>query len=169
MADFAIASSARTYDNSVEQWKDGEVLFMRCSAWRDLGEHVTESLTCGTHVIASRRLRIRTYEASDGDLGTWAVAVTWMEAERELSRGHRPCRLPRPARARRRDPYRDAGVSAGNAATGRATKTVAVPMRAASTDKAVAAFLFESIADLMIQLQRLRRAASRVSRSAFRR
>ncbi|MEU6779314.1 single-stranded DNA-binding protein [Nonomuraea angiospora] len=70
VASFTIASSARTYDKSVEQWKDGEVLFMRCSAWRDLGEHVAESLTRGTRVIASGRLRMRTYETSDGDKRT---------------------------------------------------------------------------------------------------
>lgn len=70
VASFTIASSARTYDRSVEQWKDGEVLFMRCSAWRDLGEHVAESLTRGTRVIAFGRLRMRTYETSDGDKRT---------------------------------------------------------------------------------------------------
>ncbi|MEU7863872.1 single-stranded DNA-binding protein [Nonomuraea sp. NPDC049141] len=70
VASFTIASSARTYDKSVEQWQDGEVLFMRCSAWRDLGEHVCESLTRGTRVIATGRLRQRTFETSDGDKRT---------------------------------------------------------------------------------------------------
>jgi single-strand DNA-binding protein len=70
VASFTIASSARTYNKQVEQWQDGEVLFMRCSAWRDLGEHVAESLTRGTRVIASGRLRMRTYETSDGDKRT---------------------------------------------------------------------------------------------------
>lgn len=70
VASFTIASSARTYNKQVEQWQDGEVLFMRCSAWRDLGEHAAESLTRGTRVIASGRLRMRTYETSDGDKRT---------------------------------------------------------------------------------------------------
>ncbi|WP_113705187.1 single-stranded DNA-binding protein [Nonomuraea lactucae] len=70
VAAFTIASSARTYNKGVEKWEDGEVLFMRCSAWRDLGDHVAESLTKGTRVIASGRLRQRTYEASDGDRRT---------------------------------------------------------------------------------------------------
>ncbi|RBQ17789.1 single-stranded DNA-binding protein [Spongiactinospora rosea] len=67
VAGFTIASSARTYNKSIEQWEDGEALFMRCSVWRDLAEHVAESLTRGTRVIASGRLRQRTYETSDGD------------------------------------------------------------------------------------------------------
>ncbi|MFI6530828.1 single-stranded DNA-binding protein [Nonomuraea sp. NPDC050547] len=70
VAGFTVASSARTYNKSVEQWEDGEVLFMRCSAWRDLGEHVGESLTRGTRVIASGRLRQRTFETNDGDKRT---------------------------------------------------------------------------------------------------
>ncbi|MFB4273362.1 single-stranded DNA-binding protein [Nonomuraea sp. GTA35] len=70
VAGFTVASSARTYNKSVEQWEDGEVLFMRCSAWRDLGEHVAESLIRGTRVIASGRLRQRTFETSDGDKRT---------------------------------------------------------------------------------------------------
>ncbi|MEV0592464.1 single-stranded DNA-binding protein [Nonomuraea cavernae] len=70
VASFTVASSARTYNKQVEQWQDGEVLFMRCSAWRDLGEHVAESLTRGTRVIASGRLRQRTFDTSDGDKRT---------------------------------------------------------------------------------------------------
>ncbi|TMR89079.1 single-stranded DNA-binding protein [Nonomuraea basaltis] len=70
VAAFTIASSARTYNKGVEQWEDGEVLFMRCSAWRDLGDHVAESLTKGTRVIASGRLRQRTFETGDGDRRT---------------------------------------------------------------------------------------------------
>ncbi|GAA2803452.1 single-stranded DNA-binding protein [Nonomuraea dietziae] len=64
---FTIASSARTYNKQVEQWQDSEALFMRCSAWRDLGEHIAESLPRGTRVIASGRLRMHTYETNDGD------------------------------------------------------------------------------------------------------
>ncbi|MEV4888761.1 single-stranded DNA-binding protein [Nonomuraea sp. NPDC055795] len=70
VASFTIASSSRAYNKQVEQWQDGEVLFMRCSAWRDLGEHVAESLTRGTRVIATGRLRMRTFETSDGDKRT---------------------------------------------------------------------------------------------------
>lgn len=70
VASFTIASSARTYNKQVEQWQDGEALFMRCSAWRDLGEHAAESLTRGTRVIATGRLQMRTYETSDGEKRT---------------------------------------------------------------------------------------------------
>ncbi|GAA3660891.1 single-stranded DNA-binding protein [Nonomuraea antimicrobica] len=67
VATFTIASSPRTYNKQLEQWEDGEPLFMRCSAWRDLGEHVCESLTRGTRVIASGQLRMRSYETDEGE------------------------------------------------------------------------------------------------------
>ncbi|WP_431894647.1 single-stranded DNA-binding protein [Nonomuraea sp. bgisy101] len=70
VAGFTIASSSRTYNKQVEQWQDGEALFMRCSAWRDLADHVCESLTRGTRVIATGRLKMRSFETSDGDKRT---------------------------------------------------------------------------------------------------
>ncbi|MEU8402704.1 single-stranded DNA-binding protein [Nonomuraea sp. NPDC048892] len=70
VATFTIASSPRVYNKQLEQWEDGEALFMRCSAWRDLGEHVCESLTRGTRVIASGQLRMRIYETGEGDQRT---------------------------------------------------------------------------------------------------
>ncbi|MGW4640778.1 single-stranded DNA-binding protein [Sphaerisporangium sp. NPDC004334] len=70
VAGFSIASSSRTYNKQLEQWEDGEALFLRCSAWRDLGEHVAASLTRGTRVIASGRLCMRTYDTTDGERRT---------------------------------------------------------------------------------------------------
>lgn len=67
VATFTIASSPRVYNKQLEQWEDGEALFMRCSAWRDLGEHICESLTRGARVIASGQLRMRTYETDEGE------------------------------------------------------------------------------------------------------
>ncbi|GIH27940.1 single-stranded DNA-binding protein [Acrocarpospora phusangensis] len=67
VAGFTIASTARTYNKQIEKWEDGDALFLRCSAWRDLGEHVCESLRRGSRVIASGRLRQRTYETSEGE------------------------------------------------------------------------------------------------------
>jgi single-strand DNA-binding protein len=69
VAAFTIASTPRTLDKTSGEWKDGDPLFMRCSAWRDLGEHVAESLTKGTRVIATGRLKQRSYE-KDGQTRT---------------------------------------------------------------------------------------------------
>ncbi|MEV0826398.1 single-stranded DNA-binding protein [Nonomuraea rubra] len=66
VARFTIASTTRTYDKQTNQWRDGDQLFLWCTAWRDLAEHVCESLIRGTRVIASGRLRTRNYDDKDG-------------------------------------------------------------------------------------------------------
>jgi single-strand DNA-binding protein len=66
VASFTIASTPRVYDKATGAWKDGDALFMRCSAWRDLGEHAGDSLTKGQRVIATGRLKQRSYEDREG-------------------------------------------------------------------------------------------------------
>lgn len=63
---FTIAASRRIYDRDTGQWKDGDTLFMRCSAWRDLAEHIAETLVKGMRVIASGRLKQREYQDREG-------------------------------------------------------------------------------------------------------
>jgi len=45
-------------------------LFLRCTAWRHLAEHVAESLTKGTRVVVTGRLRQRDYETASGEKRT---------------------------------------------------------------------------------------------------
>ena len=52
------------------QWKDGDTLFLRCSAWRELADHAAETLTKGTRVIVTGRLKQRSYETPEGDKRT---------------------------------------------------------------------------------------------------
>jgi len=44
VAAFTVAASRRVYDQASGQWQDGDTLFLRCSAWRDLADHATASL-----------------------------------------------------------------------------------------------------------------------------
>jgi len=66
VADFTVASTPRSYDRQAGQWRDGEALFLRCTAWRQLAEHAAESLTKGTRVIVTGRLRQRSFELTEG-------------------------------------------------------------------------------------------------------
>ena len=66
VASFTIASTPRTWNRSTNQFEDGQALFMRCSAWRDLAEHCAQSLSKGMRVIAQGRLQQRSYQAQDG-------------------------------------------------------------------------------------------------------
>ena len=70
VADFTVASTSRTFDRQTNEWKDGDTLFIRCSAWRQLAENVAGSLTKGTRVIVTGPLKVREYERSDGGRGT---------------------------------------------------------------------------------------------------
>ncbi|MGN6606474.1 MAG: single-stranded DNA-binding protein [Jatrophihabitans sp.] len=70
VASFTIASTPRTFDRNSNEWKDGEALFLRCSIWRQAAENVAESLTRGMRVIASGRLKQRSYETREGEKRT---------------------------------------------------------------------------------------------------
>ena len=66
VASFTIASTPRSWNRSTNQFEDGQALFMRCSAWRDLATHCAQSLSKGMRVIAQGRLQQRSYQAQDG-------------------------------------------------------------------------------------------------------
>lgn len=66
VVNFTIASTPRTFNRQSNQWEDGQALFLRCSAWRDLAEHCARSLAKGMRVIAQGRLQQRSYQAQDG-------------------------------------------------------------------------------------------------------
>ena len=70
VANFTVASTPRTFDKQTNEWKDGDALFLRCAAWRQLAENVAESLTKGQRVIVTGALRVRQYERQDGSKGT---------------------------------------------------------------------------------------------------
>lgn len=66
VANFSIAATPRVFDKQSNQWVDGDALFLRCSAWRDLATHCAQSLAKGMRVIAQGRLQQRSYQAQDG-------------------------------------------------------------------------------------------------------
>lgn len=70
VANFTIASTPRSFDRASNDWKDGEALFLRASVWRDFAEHVAGSLTKGSRVIATGRLKQRSYETKEGERRT---------------------------------------------------------------------------------------------------
>lgn len=67
VANFTVASTPRTFDRQANDYRDGTTLFMRCSAWRNLAEHLAESLHRGDRVIVSGVLQAR--EWTDKDSG----------------------------------------------------------------------------------------------------
>jgi single-strand DNA-binding protein len=70
VANFTIASTPRSFDKASNDWKDGDPLFLRASVWREFAEHVAGSLTKGSRVIATGRLRQRSYQTESGEKRT---------------------------------------------------------------------------------------------------
>lgn len=70
VANFTVASTPRQFDRQSNEWKDGETLFMRCSVWRDAAENVAESLTRGSRVLVSGRLKSRSFDTKEGEKRT---------------------------------------------------------------------------------------------------
>jgi single-strand DNA-binding protein len=70
VANFTIASTPRHFDRQANEWKDDDALFLRASVWRDFAENVAGSLTKGMRVIATGRLKQRSYEDREGNKRT---------------------------------------------------------------------------------------------------
>ena len=66
VAAFTIANTPRFPDRTTGEWQDGETWFVRCSAWGDAAENIAASLSRGNAVVATGRLRCRTWEDKDG-------------------------------------------------------------------------------------------------------
>jgi len=117
VAAFTVAASRRVYDQASGQWQDGDTLFLRCSAWRDLADHAAESLTKGVRVIVTGRLKQRTYETTEGDKRTvyevdvddLGPSLKWATAK--IARTSRD-KVPHPADGP--DPWEVETAAAGN-------------------------------------------------------
>ena len=70
VASFTVATNSRYLDKTTNEWKDGEPTYLRCSVWRQYAENVAESLTKGTRVIVSGRLKQSSFETREGEKRT---------------------------------------------------------------------------------------------------
>lgn len=70
VANFTIASTPRNFDKATNDWKDGDPLFLRASVWREFAENVAGTLSKGSRVVATGRLKQRNYETKEGEKRT---------------------------------------------------------------------------------------------------
>jgi single-strand DNA-binding protein len=70
VANFTIASTSRVFNKEAREWRDGDTLFLRCTVWQQSAENLADSLTKGTRVIVSGRLRQRSFETREGEKRT---------------------------------------------------------------------------------------------------
>jgi len=63
-----VASTPRTFNRNTSTWDDGETVWVRCTAWRELAENISRSLTKGTRVIVTGRLKAPSaYQSATGE------------------------------------------------------------------------------------------------------
>lgn len=67
VANFSVAHTPRYMDSVTNEWKDGEALFLRCNAWRDLAENIANTFVRGDRVIVTGKLKQRSWETKEGD------------------------------------------------------------------------------------------------------
>jgi single-strand DNA-binding protein len=65
VCNFRLAVTPRVRDGN--GWKDGDTSFFRITAWRQLAEHVGDSLSKGDRIIVQGQLRTRAWETPEGD------------------------------------------------------------------------------------------------------
>jgi single-strand DNA-binding protein len=66
VANFTVAHSTRIRD-AAGNWTDGDTSFFKVNVWRALAENAAESLTRGTRVVLTGRLKQRSWENQEGE------------------------------------------------------------------------------------------------------
>jgi single-stranded DNA-binding protein len=70
VANFRRAVTARVKDG--DTWKDGETSFFRVNVWRQLAEHVSDSLAKGDRALVVGRLKSRSWETPRATSARWS-------------------------------------------------------------------------------------------------
>ncbi|MCY0963118.1 single-stranded DNA-binding protein [Streptomyces sp. H27-H5] len=96
VAGFTIASTPRVYDRDRSEFVDGEPLFLRCSLWRAAAQNAAQSLTKGTRVIVTGRLKQRVFDDKEGrrrttvEIDAEEIAASLTYATATVTKTHRP-------------------------------------------------------------------------------
>ena len=70
VANFRLAVTARIKDG--DSWRDGDTSYFRINVWRQLAEHVAESLAKGDRAVVIGRLKSRSWETPRATSGRWS-------------------------------------------------------------------------------------------------
>jgi len=70
VANFRLATQERSYDKAQDLWVDGDRMYLTVSCWRNLADHVADSLRKGDQVVVHGRMKIREYKTEEGDRRT---------------------------------------------------------------------------------------------------
>jgi single-strand DNA-binding protein len=63
-----VGSTPRQMNRQTNAWEDGETVWVRCTAWREVAENVAQTLTKGTRVVVTGRLKAPSaYQTAQGE------------------------------------------------------------------------------------------------------
>jgi single-stranded DNA-binding protein len=99
VANFRLAVTARVRDG--EGWRDGETSFFRVNVWRQLAEHVAESLAKGDRAMVIGRLKSRSWETPRVTSARWSRSRPTRSPRRCAGPPPSPSGRPRTARPSR--------------------------------------------------------------------
>ena len=70
VAKLGVAVSDRKKNPETGQWENGDPSFFDLQVWGQLGENCAENLAKGTAIVATGRIKQRTYETKEGEKRT---------------------------------------------------------------------------------------------------
>jgi len=117
VANFTVASNARTFDKNTSEWKNKTTTFWRCAAWNQgekqrLGENVVDALKKGDSVIVRGELETREWEDKEG--GKRSVVEVRVETIGKDLRWHQPAANSAAAKsAPQSDPWASQSTAGG--------------------------------------------------------
>ena len=63
-----VGSTPSKMNRQTNTWEDGDTVWVRCTAWRELAENVAQTLTKGSRVIVTGRLKpASAYQSAQGE------------------------------------------------------------------------------------------------------
>ena len=63
-----VGSTPRTFNRQTSTWEDGETVWIRCTAWRELAENIANSLHKGSRVVVTGRMKAPSaYQTAQGE------------------------------------------------------------------------------------------------------
>ena len=91
-----VAFNKRRKDPQTGEWVDAGALFVRCTAWDQMAENVSNSLSKGDEVFVSGELSMREYDRTDGsgkgqslECNLYAIGPTLSRATTKVARATR--------------------------------------------------------------------------------
>lgn len=75
VARFTVANTPREKSRATGEYEDGETMWVRVTAFKQLAENVAESLTKGSRVVVTGRLKQESWEDKEGQKRTSLVLL----------------------------------------------------------------------------------------------